>query len=93
MDIQRNHKADRVAAQATGVGVGFIALMVTWLIGARLFERVWGQPSAAYVALATAVLVGVGAGAWAARRLVRVALKEIEVQESRGAAAPETQQV
>ena len=53
MDVERSPRADLVAARATGVGVGFITFMIAWLIGARLLERIWGQPSAAYVALPT----------------------------------------
>jgi hypothetical protein len=82
MEIERSPKADRVAAQATGVGVGFIALMLAWLVGARVFERIWGQPAAAYVALAVAVLVGLGVAAWAVRRFVRVALREAAAEQS-----------
>lgn len=93
MDVQRNSTADRVAAQATGVGVGFIAFMVAWLIAARLTERIWGQPSAAYVALATAVLVGAGVSGWAVRRFVRVAVREAAAQPEALVTARETQQI
>jgi hypothetical protein len=93
MDIERNPKADRVAARATGIGVGFIALMVAWLVGAQLFAHVWGQPSAAYVALAVAVLVGVGVGALAIRRFLHVAAREtVSDQKGHDVTTPEAQQ-
>jgi hypothetical protein len=34
-------RADRVAAWATGSGIGLMALMVTWLIGNRLAALAW----------------------------------------------------
>jgi hypothetical protein len=93
MDVQRNPTADRVAAQATGVGVGFIALMIAWLIAARLTERIWGRPSAAYVALAAALLIGTGVSGWAVRRFVRVTVREATAQPQAPITPEEAQQV
>jgi hypothetical protein len=40
-----------------GVGIGLIALMVTWLVGSRLVELVWEPPVGPVIALSTAVVV------------------------------------
>ena len=69
-------RADRVAAQATGVGVGLLAFMITWLIGARVTDQIWGPPSSAVVALVTAVFVGIAVSVVAGRRLVRRQVSE-----------------
>jgi hypothetical protein len=66
-----NPRADRVAAQATGVGVGLLAFMITWLIGARVTDQIWGPPSSAVVALVTSVVVGIAVSVVAVRRLIR----------------------
>jgi hypothetical protein len=65
-----NRRADIIAARATGVGVGLIAFMVTWLVGVRITERIWGPPSSAIVAMALAIVVGVVATVVAGRRFV-----------------------
>ena len=44
-------RADRVAARATGVGVGVLALMITRLVGARVAAQIWGPPSSAVAAM------------------------------------------
>lgn len=64
-------RADKVSAWMTGVGVGFIALMVTWLAGARLAGLVWDPPVGPIVALATAWAVGITTAVLMGRRLVR----------------------
>jgi hypothetical protein len=64
-------RADRVAARATGVGVGLLAFMIAWLIGARVTEQVWGPPSSAVVALAISVMVGIFVAVVAGQRLLR----------------------
>ena len=64
-------RADRVAARATGVGIGLLAFMIAWLVGARVTEQIWGLPSSAVVALAIAVIVGIVVAAVAGHRLVR----------------------
>jgi len=63
-------RADRVAARATGVGIGLLAFMIAWLVGARVTEQIWGPPSSAVVALAIAVIVGIVVAAVAGHRLV-----------------------
>jgi hypothetical protein len=69
--VPGNHRADRVAAQATGVGVGLLGFMITWLIGARVTDQIWGPPSSAVVALVTAVVVGIVVSVVAGHRLIR----------------------
>jgi len=66
-----NARADRVAAQATGVGVGLLGFMIAWLIGARVTEQIWGPPSSAVVALVISLVVGIVVAVVAGRRLVR----------------------
>ena len=72
-----NARADRVAAQATGVGVGLLAFMITWLIGARFTDQIWGPPSSAAIALVTPVFVGIAVSVVAARQLVRRQASEV----------------
>ncbi|HYO17530.1 MAG TPA: hypothetical protein VES02_02530 [Dermatophilaceae bacterium] len=64
-------RADRVAAWATGVGIGLLAFMITWLVGARVAEQIWGPPSSAVVALAGSVAAGIVVSVVAGHRLVR----------------------
>jgi divalent metal cation (Fe/Co/Zn/Cd) transporter len=64
-----NERADRVASRATGTGVGLIAFMIAWTVGARVTEHLWGPPASAYVALAVAVLTGIIVAHRAGRRL------------------------
>ena len=71
-------RADRVAARATGVGVGFLALMITWLIGARVTAQIWGPPSSAVVALAIAVVVGILAAVVSDRRFADRLVTELQ---------------
>lgn len=52
-------RADRVAAWATGSGMGFLALMVTWLIGNRLAGLVWDAPVGPTLAFVGAIVVGI----------------------------------
>jgi len=72
-------RADRVAARATGVGVGLLAFMTTWLIGARVTEQVWGPPSSAVVALVLSVVVGILVAIVAGHRLLRRQLAESQL--------------
>jgi len=72
-------RADRVAARATGVGVGVLAFMIAWLVGARVTELIWGPPSSAVVAMAIAVAVGILVAIVANRRLVRQQLTETQL--------------
>jgi apolipoprotein N-acyltransferase len=50
--------ADRLAAWATGAGIGFIALMVTWLVGSRAVGLIWEPPLGPVIALAVAIVAG-----------------------------------
>lgn len=68
--------ADRVAARATGVGVGLLVFMVVWLVGARVTGQIWGPPSSAVTALAIAVVSGIVVSVVAGRRLLRRQLTE-----------------
>lgn len=70
-DAPRDARADRVAARATGVGVGLLGFMIAWLVGARVTELIWGPPSSAVVALAISVVVGIVVAGVAGRSLVR----------------------
>jgi len=72
-------RADRVAARATGVGVGLLAFMIAWLIGARVTEQIWGPPSSAVVALAISVMVGITVAVVAGHRLLRRRLAESQL--------------
>lgn len=62
-------RADRVAARATGIGIGLIAFITTWTVGARITEHLWGPPADAYVAMAGAILTGIAVALRAGRRL------------------------
>ena len=77
--VPRDARADRVAARATGVGVGVLAFMVTWLVGARVTELIWDPPSSAVVAMAMAVAVGIVVAIVAGRRLVRRQVAESQL--------------
>lgn len=51
---------DRVSAWATGIGIGFGAFMITWVILNRV-TSIWSPgPQGPIIALTTAVLVGGG---------------------------------
>jgi hypothetical protein len=62
-------RADRVAAWATGAGIGLLALMLTWLVGNRLTALAWEPPVGPSVAFAGAIVVGLVATLTFARRL------------------------
>lgn len=59
---------DLVSAYALGVGVGLIALQVTWLIANRLATLMWGVPVGPVVGFSTAMLVGIGVSIVMGRR-------------------------
>ncbi|MBI4884292.1 MAG: hypothetical protein HY826_09600 [Actinobacteria bacterium] len=63
-------RADRVAARATGFGVGLIVFMLTWTIGARVIERFVDEPNSAYAAMAIAFIAGTAATVLVGRRLI-----------------------
>jgi hypothetical protein len=64
-------RADRVAAWATGAGIGLTTLMVVWLVGNRLAGLVWDPPVGPVVAFAGAVIVGAVTAVVSGRRLAR----------------------
>jgi hypothetical protein len=64
-------RSDRVAAWATGAGIGLIALMVVWLVGNRLAAIVWDPPVGPIVAFGGAVVIGVVTTLVSGRRLSR----------------------
>jgi len=66
-----NRRADLISAWATGVGVGFIVFMLAWIVGARVTERIWAQPTAAIVAMSVAIAAGVIAAVLMGVRLRR----------------------
>ncbi|HEX6330842.1 MAG TPA: hypothetical protein VF129_06085 [Actinomycetota bacterium] len=57
------------AARGIGVGIGLIALMVTWLVGNRLAGLVWDPPVGPTVAIVAALAVGTVTAIVFARRL------------------------
>jgi hypothetical protein len=63
--------AEVVAAWATGVGVGLLVFMVSWLMGHRIAALIWDRPTGPIVALGTAVLVGAIMTILAGRHLSR----------------------
>lgn len=69
-------RANRIAAQATGVGVGLVTFMVVWTFGSQITTHMWGPPWGALVAMATALLAGVVTTVAMWHRLVRTQLKE-----------------
>jgi cytochrome bd-type quinol oxidase subunit 2 len=64
-----DHRADRIAAFATGVGVGLITFMLTWTIAARITERMLDTPTSAYVAMVGALCAGAVVTILTGRRL------------------------
>ena len=52
-------KTDPVSAWAVGIGIGLIALQVTWLITNRGATLTWGVPVGPTVALAIALVAGI----------------------------------
>ena len=78
-----DNRADRLAARATGVGIGLLAFMITWLVGARITEQIWGPPSSAVAAMAVAVVVGTMVALIAGGRLLRRQLSEGDAERPR----------
>lgn len=72
MSVER---ADRIAAWATGSGLGLVVLMLTWLIGNRLTALIWPRPVGPTVAFVGAIVTGlvtaVASGVRLARRFPR----------------------
>lgn len=62
-------RADRVAATATGLGAGLVAFMLSWIISARISERLIDPPGSAYAAMAGALCIGAIVTVWVGHRL------------------------
>jgi len=54
-----------------GIGVGLIALQLTWLVANRIASLVWDPPVGPTVDSSTAVVVAVVASVIAGRRLLK----------------------
>jgi hypothetical protein len=76
--------ADHLAAWMTGLGVGLVALMLTWLVGHRLAGLIWDPPTGPIVGLGTAMFVGAVTTLVAGRRLSRTVAEEDEESRSIG---------
>ena len=61
-------RADRVAAWATGVGVGLVVFMVSWLVWTRVLDMILSAPTGPVVAMTMAVLTGAGVALRQGRR-------------------------
>jgi hypothetical protein len=68
----------------TGLGVGLVALMLTWLVGHRLAGLIWDPPTGPIVGLGTAMFVGAITTLAAGRRLSRAVAEEDEESRSIG---------
>lgn len=69
--MERSSRADSVSAWAIGIGVGLIALQITWLLGNRLTSLLWGPPMGPTIAFALAIVTGIVVSVVSGRRLVR----------------------
>ena len=72
---ESNARADRGAAWAVGVGVGLLTLMITWLVGNRLFGLVLQAPLGPTIAFVAALLAGAAATIIAGQRCARTATR------------------
>jgi tetrahydromethanopterin S-methyltransferase subunit C len=70
-DTASDRRADRIAVHATGVGIGLMGFMVTWIIAARITGRILDSPTSAYVAMVVALVIGAVVTILASRRLGR----------------------
>ena len=71
--MERSSRADSIAAIAIGIGVGLIAVQLTWLIANRLTSLVWEAPLGPTIAFAFAILTGIVVSIIVGRRLVKIA--------------------
>ena len=67
--MERSSRADSVSAWAIGIGVGLIALQITWLLGNRLTSLLWGPPMGPTIAFALAIVTGIVVSVVSGRRL------------------------
>jgi hypothetical protein len=67
--MARSSRADLVSAWGIGVGIGLIALQLTWLIGARIAGLFWEAPTGPIVAFVSACLAGTIVAVFAGKRL------------------------
>lgn len=65
----RAGRADRVAAWATGVGIGLTVFMISWLVGSRITALWWKAPVAPVVAMLVALVSGTDAVVRSGHRL------------------------
>lgn len=65
-----------VAAWATGLGVGLATLMLSWSIGHRIGEFMWGRFTGAIAGLGFAIVVGAVTTAVAGRHLSRLVIRK-----------------
>ena len=70
MEVDRT-RADAIAGWAVGVGVGLIAMMLTWIVGNRLTALVWEPPTGPTVAFVGAILAGIVVALITGARLAR----------------------
>lgn len=80
------NRADLVAAWGIGVGVGLIALQVTWLIANRIATLIWGIPVGPTVGIILAVVVGVAVSIVMGRRFAERAGESQRLSAPRGSA-------
>lgn len=71
-----DERAEAVGAWATGVGVGLIALMVSWLVGNRVAALFWDPPVGPTVAFLGSVAVGTAVAIVSGARLARSVRRE-----------------
>jgi hypothetical protein len=62
-------RSEIVAAWATGIGIGLIVLMLTWLIGVRVAGLFWDPPVGPTVAFLGAIGAGIATAIVAGSRL------------------------
>ena len=77
--IRRSNRADLISAWGIGVGIGLIALQLTWLAGARIAGLFWEAPIGPTVAFASACLVGTIVAVVAGRRLAGKTVRDGDV--------------
>jgi divalent metal cation (Fe/Co/Zn/Cd) transporter len=71
--MQGSGRADLVSAWAVGIGVGLIALQITWLVANRITSLYWEPPAGPTIAFATALAVGGVISVIAGQRLAKKA--------------------